>query len=68
MDIMTKSHHITVNPESWTAFNALRNKYGLTWDQVFQRFAIYQSGVEYIFNAPGTMTKELQLDLRTAMG
>ena len=65
---MTKSHHITVDPEPWDAFNALRNKYNLSWNAVYARFAIYQSGVEYIFNAPGTMTKELQLDLRTAMG
>lgn len=54
--------------EHWNSFNAVRKKYNLSWSQVFERFQIYQNGIEYIFTAPGEMTKQLRLDLNTIMG
>jgi len=52
----------------WNAFNAIRKKYNLTWNEVFRRFSIYENGIEYIFSAPPEMTKERRLDLNTVMG
>lgn len=73
MDIMvTKDRHDKhipgVDEEDWVAFNKVRNKYELSWKDVFKRFSLYQNGIEYIFSAPGEMSKQLRLDLNTIMG
>lgn len=60
--------HIAVNEKDWELFNNIRNKYNLSWKEVFSRFTIYQNGIEYIFSAPGEMSKQLKLDLNTVMG
>ncbi len=60
--------HITVNEQDFETFNKIRNKYNLSWQDVFKRFTIYQNGIEYIFSAPGEMSKQLRLDLNTVMG
>lgn len=65
---MDVDRHITVEEEDWNAFNRIRNRYGLSWKDVFKRFGVYQNGIEYIFSAPGEMTKQLRLDLNTVMG
>lgn len=57
-----------VDGEDWAAFNKIRNKYELSWKDVFKRFSLYQNGIEYIFSAPGEMSKQLRLDLNTIMG
>jgi len=57
-----------IDDEHWNSFNAVRKKYALSWSQVFDRFQIYQNGIEYIFSAPGEMSKQLRLDLNTIMG
>lgn len=57
-----------VDEEDWAAFNKIRNKYELSWADVFKRFSMYSNGVEYIFSAPGEMSKQLRLDLNTIMG
>ena len=57
-----------IDDEHWDSFNAVRKKHNLSWSQVFERFQIYQNGIEYIFSAPGEMTKQLRLDLNTIMG
>ena len=50
------------------AFNDVREQHQLSWNDVFERFAMYKNGIEYIFAAPGEMTKHVQLDLNTVMG
>ncbi len=60
--------HIAVNETDWKTFNEIRNKYKLSWQDVFKRFRLYQNGIEYIFSAPGEMSKQLRLDLNTIMG
>lgn len=57
-----------IDDEYWNSFNAVRKKHNLSWSQVFERFQMYQNGIEYIFTAPGEMTKQLRLDLNTVMG
>lgn len=57
-----------VDDKDWAAFNKIRNKYELSWADVFKRFSLYQNGIEYIFSAPGEMSKQLRLDLNTIMG
>ena len=57
-----------IEDEHWNSFNAVRKKYNLSWSQVFERFQMYQNGIEYIFSAPGEMSKQLRLDLNTIMG
>jgi len=57
-----------IDDEHWNSFNAVRKKHNLSWSQVFDRFQIYQNGIEYIFSAPGELTKQLRLDLNTVMG
>ncbi len=57
-----------IDDEHWNSFNAVRKKYNLSWSQVFERFQMYQNGIEYIFSAPGEMSKQLRLDLNTIMG
>ena len=57
-----------VEDEYFDAFNDLREQHQLSWNDVFKRFAIYQNGIEYIFTAPGEITKQLKLDLNTVMG
>lgn len=57
-----------IEDEHWNSFNAVRKKHNLSWSQVFERFQMYQNGIEYIFSAPGEMTKSLRLDLNTVMG
>lgn len=64
-----KDRHIyNVNDDDWESFTELRKKYNLSWKDVFNRFRIYSNGIEYIFSAPGEMTKQLRLDLNTIMG
>jgi len=60
--------HISVYENDFEAFNKIRKKYSLSWPEVFKRFSIYQNGIEYIFSAPGEMSKQLRLDLNTVMG
>jgi len=57
-----------IEDEPFEAFNKIRKRHQLTWNDVFKRFQVYQNGVEYIFAAPGEMTKQLKLDLNTVMG
>ena len=57
-----------VEDEYFDSFNDTRKRHQLTWNDVFKRFQIYQNGIEYIFSAPGEMTKQLKLDLNTVMG
>jgi len=57
-----------VEDEYFESFTAIRKQHQLTWNDVFKRFQIYQNGIEYIFSAPGEMTKQLKLDLNTVMG
>ena len=57
-----------VEDEYFDAFNDVRKRYQLTWNDVFRRFRIYQNGIEYIFSAPGEMTKQVKLDINTVMG
>jgi len=61
-------HLPKVDDEPFDSFNKIREQYHLTWNDVFKRFQIYQNGIEYIFSAPGEMTKQLKLDLNTVMG
>lgn len=66
---MVNDKHIPgVNAEDWEAFNKLRKRYELSWADVFKRFTMYSNGIEYIFSAPGDMSKQLRLDLNTIMG
>lgn len=60
--------HISVYESDFEVFNKIRNKYNLSWPEVFKRFVLYQNGIEYIFSAPGEMSKQLRLDLNTVMG
>ena len=57
-----------VEDKFFDSFNNIREQHQLTWNEVFKRFQIYQNGIEYIFSAPGEMTKQLKLDLNTVMG
>lgn len=70
--VMAKDKHDKhipgVDDEDWAAFNKIRNKYELSWADVFKRFTMYSNGIEYIFSAPGEMSKQLRLDLNTIMG
>lgn len=54
--------------EDWDSLNKLRKEHSLSWKQVFERLRVYRGGVEYIFTAPGKMTKQTRLDLNTVMG
>jgi hypothetical protein len=54
--------------EDWHSLNNLRKEHKLSWEQVFERFRMYSGGVEYIFTAPGKLTKQTRLDLNTVMG
>lgn len=60
--------HIAINEQDFESFNNIRKKYNLSWNDVFKRFKLYQNGIEYIFSAPGEMSKQLRLDLNTIMG
>lgn len=66
--VMVRDRHISVEDEYWNSFNAIKKKYNLKWNDVFKRFSLYQNGIEYIFSAPGEMSKQLRLDLNTIMG
>lgn len=66
--LKTVDKHITVFEKDFDAFNIIRKKYNLSWKDVFKRFTLYQNGIEYIFGAPGEMSKQLRLDLNTIMG
>lgn len=65
---MVRDRHISVEDEYWDSFNVIKKKYNLKWNEVFKRFQMYQNGIEYIFSAPGEMSKQLRLDLNTIMG
>jgi len=56
-----------VDDEVWNHVNALRKEYQLTWNELFQRFAVYENGIRYIFEAPQEVTKPTRLDLNTTM-
>jgi hypothetical protein len=58
----------SVGDTAFDAFNEIRIRHHLTWNEVFERFLTYQNGIEYIFSAPPEMTKERRLDLNTVMG
>ena len=63
-----KRHLPFIEHEYFDAVNAIRKSHGLTWNDVFKRFKLYGNGLEYIFQAPDEMTKQLRLDLNTVMG
>lgn len=68
-EVTAKRRHLPqIEDLPWEEFNAIRKKYNLTWNDVFKRFQLYQNGIEYIFNAPPELTKQLRLDLNTVMG
>jgi len=57
-----------VDKAAYEAVDKIRADYNLSWDDFFQRLHLYANGLHYMFQAPAEFTKQLQLDLNTAMG
>ena len=58
---------ISVSDEFFTPFDAMREQFGYSWEQVFRRFLMYRPGIQYIFSAPDKFEGGVMLDTSTVM-